>query len=92
MAKAWDRHVTEALRTSLDEAVAMVADSVGFLREHGLRVFLDAEHFFDGYRHNPDFACGCWRRPRRPGPRPSCCATPTAARCPTTWARRWPAS
>jgi 2-isopropylmalate synthase len=56
VAKSWDRHVSEALRTSLDEAVAMVADSVRYLREHDLRVFLDAEHFFDGYRHNPDFA------------------------------------
>jgi 2-isopropylmalate synthase len=56
VAKSWDRHVAEALRTSLDEAVAMVGDSVRFLREHDLRVFLDAEHFFDGYRRNPDFA------------------------------------
>jgi 2-isopropylmalate synthase len=56
VAKSWDRHVAEALRTSLDEAVSMVADSVRFLRAHGLRVFLDAEHFFDGYRRNPDFA------------------------------------
>jgi 2-isopropylmalate synthase len=56
VAKSWDRHVAEALRTSLDEGVAMVADSVRYLREHGLRVFLDAEHFFDGYRGNPDFA------------------------------------
>jgi len=56
VAKAWDRHVAEALRTSLDEAVAMVADSVRYLRQHDLRVFLDAEHFFDGYRGNSDFA------------------------------------
>jgi len=56
VAKSWDRHVTDALRTSLDEAVAMVADSVDFLRRHDKRVFLDAEHFFDGYRHNPEFA------------------------------------
>jgi len=56
VAKSWDRHVTDALRTSLDEAVAMVADSVGHLRRHDKRVFLDAEHFFDGYRHNPEFA------------------------------------
>jgi 2-isopropylmalate synthase len=48
--------VTDALRTSLDEAVAMVADSVAYLRAHDKRVFLDAEHFFDGYRSNPDFA------------------------------------
>jgi 2-isopropylmalate synthase len=56
VAKSWDRHVAEALRTSLDEAVAMVADSVRYLRAHDLRVFLDAEHFFDGYAGNPDFA------------------------------------
>lgn len=56
VAKSWDRHVTEALRTTLDEAVAMVGDSVHHLREHGLRVFVDAEHFFDGWRHHRDFA------------------------------------
>jgi 2-isopropylmalate synthase len=56
VAKSWDRHVTDALRVDLDEAVAMVADSVEFLRRRDKRVFLDAEHFFDGYRHNPEFA------------------------------------
>jgi len=56
VAKSWDRHVTDALRTDLDEAVAMVADSVDFLRRRDKRVFLDAEHFFDGYLHNPEFA------------------------------------
>jgi 2-isopropylmalate synthase len=56
VAKTWDRHVAEALRTSLDEAIAMVRDSVRYLVAHDLRVFLDAEHFFDGYRRNPDFA------------------------------------
>ena len=56
VAKSWDYHVTEALRTSLDEAVAMVRDSVEFLRAAGLRVFLDAEHFFDGYKRNPEFS------------------------------------
>jgi 2-isopropylmalate synthase len=55
VAKSWDRHVEDALRTSLEEGVAMVGESVAFLREHGLRVFVDAEHFFDGYRHNRDF-------------------------------------
>ncbi len=54
--KSWDHHVTEALRTTLDEGVAMVADSVRFLVDAGLTVFLDAEHFFDGYKRNPDFA------------------------------------
>jgi len=54
--KSWDFHVTEALETTLDEGVAMVGDSVKFLRNAGLRVFFDAEHFFDGYKANPEFA------------------------------------
>ncbi len=54
--KAWDYHVTEALGTDLDEGVAMVADSVGFLCSQGLDVFFDAEHFFDGYRRNPEYS------------------------------------
>jgi 2-isopropylmalate synthase len=55
VAKSSEMHVVDALRTSLDEAVAMVADSVRFLRANDLRVFLDAEHFFDGYKANADF-------------------------------------
>jgi 2-isopropylmalate synthase len=58
VAKAWDYHVTEALRTSLDEGIAMAADSVELLRQAGLRVFLDAEHFFDGYRADREFSLG----------------------------------
>ncbi len=56
VAKASELHVTEALRTDLDEALAMAADSVRYLRGHGLRAFFDAEHFFDGYRENPAFS------------------------------------
>ncbi len=55
VAKSSEMHVVDALRTTLDEAVAMVADSVAFLRSNDLRVFLDAEHFFDGYKANPEF-------------------------------------
>src|SRR5665213_1491316 len=55
VAKSSEMHVVDALRTTLDEAVAMVADSVAFLRANDLRVFLDAEHFFDGYRANAEF-------------------------------------
>ncbi len=54
--KSWDFHVTEALRTTLDEGVAMVGESVAFLAAQGLRVFFDAEHFFDGHKANPEFA------------------------------------
>jgi 2-isopropylmalate synthase len=49
-------HVTEALGTTLDEGVAMVADSVRFLRRAGQRVFFDAEHFFDGYKLDAEYA------------------------------------
>lgn len=56
VAKSSQTHVTDALRTSLDEAVAMAADSVAFLRDHDLRVFFDAEHFFDGYKENAEFS------------------------------------
>jgi 2-isopropylmalate synthase len=54
--KSWDYHVTEALRTTLDEGVAMVADSIAYLRGHADQVLFDAEHFFDGYRRNPEFS------------------------------------
>ncbi len=53
--KSWDFHVTDALGTTLDEGVAMVQDSVRFLRGAGMRVFFDAEHCFDGYKANPEF-------------------------------------
>jgi 2-isopropylmalate synthase len=54
--KCWDYHVTEALQTTLDEGVAMVRDSVGFLRAAGLDVLFDAEHFFDGYKANSEYS------------------------------------
>ncbi len=54
--KSWDLHVTETLRTDLDEGEAMVRDSIAFLVAEGRRVFFDAEHFFDGYRSDPAFA------------------------------------
>jgi 2-isopropylmalate synthase len=59
--KAWDYHVREALLTDLDDGVAMVAESVAYLKRHDRRVFFDAEHFFDGYRSNRDFALSVLR-------------------------------
>ena len=56
VAKSHDRHVLLALRTTLEENLTMIADTITHLREHGQRVFLDAEHFFDGYRSNPAYA------------------------------------
>ena len=55
VAKSDVRHVTDALRTTLDENVAMVRDTVEYLVGEGRRVFLDLEHFFDGYRHDRDY-------------------------------------
>ncbi|MBV8952444.1 MAG: citramalate synthase, partial [Actinobacteria bacterium] len=54
--KCWDYHVTEALQTTLDEGVAMVADSIAYLKSEGLEVLFDAEHFFDGYKRNPEYS------------------------------------
>jgi 2-isopropylmalate synthase len=56
VAKSHDRHVELALRTTLEENLAMIRDTVSHLREEGQQVFLDAEHFFDGYRANRDYA------------------------------------
>ncbi len=56
VAKSSDYHVTEALKTTLDEGAAMIADSVEFLRGHGRQVLVDMEHFFDGYQDNPEFS------------------------------------
>ena len=54
--KTWDFHVKEVLRVSPEENLAMIADSVGFLAAAGREVFYDAEHFFDGWKANPEFA------------------------------------
>jgi 2-isopropylmalate synthase len=56
VAKSHDAHVERALRTTLDENLRMVAGTVRHLRENGQRVFLDTEHFFDGYRANRAYA------------------------------------
>jgi 2-isopropylmalate synthase len=55
VAKSDVRHVTEALRTTLEENLAMVADTVAYCVGEGRRVFLDCEHFFDGYAADPDY-------------------------------------
>ncbi|MFY9589042.1 MAG: citramalate synthase [Actinomycetota bacterium] len=54
--KASELQVVHALGTTLEENIAMVADTIAFLKEQGLEVFYDAEHFFDGYKHNPRYA------------------------------------
>lgn len=54
--KCWDLHVREILRTTEAENFAMIGDTIRYLRRHGKRVIFDAEHFFDGYKANPQFA------------------------------------
>ncbi|NQT87169.1 citramalate synthase, partial [bacterium] len=54
--KTWDLHVRDVLRVSLDDNLAMIRDTVGYLCGQGREVIFDAEHFFDGYARNPDYA------------------------------------
>ncbi|HOQ04869.1 MAG TPA: citramalate synthase [Anaerohalosphaeraceae bacterium] len=54
--KSWDLHVKEVLRCSLEDNLQLCADSVAYLKKQGRRVFFDAEHFFDGYKNNPEYA------------------------------------
>ncbi|RMD67375.1 MAG: citramalate synthase [Cyanobacteria bacterium J149] len=54
--KSWDLHVTEGLKTSLEENLAMIEETVAFLVSQGRKVIYDAEHWFDGYQANPDYA------------------------------------
>jgi 2-isopropylmalate synthase len=54
--KSWGLHVTDALKTTLDENLAMIEDTISYLKSQGLKVFYDAEHFFDAYQDNADYA------------------------------------
>ncbi len=54
--KTWKMHVEEVLRTSVEENMAMIYDTVAYLKDNGREVFFDAEHFFDGYKDDPEFA------------------------------------
>jgi 2-isopropylmalate synthase len=60
--KTWSLHVTDALGISLAKNLELIADSVAYLRSKGRRVFYDAEHFFDGYKTNPDYALATIRK------------------------------
>ncbi len=54
--KSWDLHVTDVIRTTLEENLDMIESSIRFLQEHSEEVIYDAEHFFDGYKANPQYA------------------------------------
>jgi 2-isopropylmalate synthase len=57
--KSWTLHVTEVLRTTLDENLRMIRDSFQLLSRHGREAIYDAEHFFDGYKADPEYALAC---------------------------------
>ena len=54
--KSWDFHVTDIIRTTLEENLAMIRETLAFFKAKGKEVVYDAEHFFDGYRANPEYA------------------------------------
>lgn len=57
--KTWDYHVEVALRTDLEENLRMIGETIAFLKDRGIEAIFDAEHFFDGYKHNPAYALKC---------------------------------
>jgi len=59
VAKTWDFHVTHALNIKLEENLKLISDTVAYLKDKGQTVFLDAEHFFDGFKANKDYALQC---------------------------------
>jgi len=54
--KGWDKQVTQVLETTLEENLSMITDSISYLNSNRLRVFFDAEHFFDGYKTSPEYS------------------------------------
>ena len=59
--KSWDIHVTDALKITLERNLELIRDSLAFLRPHAQELFYDAEHFFDGYKANPEYAVSTLR-------------------------------
>ncbi len=57
--KTWDFHVKEVLKTTLDENLNMITDTIAFLKSKGITVFYDAEHFFDAYKANKEYSIKC---------------------------------
>ncbi len=65
--KTWPLHVKEVLRTSLDENLAMIRDTIRYLKDHGRFVIYDAEHAFDGYLEDPEYAMATWKAAEEAG-------------------------
>ena len=69
VAKTWDYHVHVALGCTLDENLDGIADSIKYARQHGREAILDCEHFFDGYKANPEYALQCAKTAHEAGAR-----------------------
>jgi 2-isopropylmalate synthase len=65
--KTWLLHVTEVLRTTPQENLAMIGDTVRFLKDNGKFVIYDAEHAFDGYKDDPEYALATWQAAEKAG-------------------------
>lgn len=65
--KSWDFHVHTALQTTLEENLAMIFDSIAYLKQQGMEVIFDAEHFFDGYKNNPEYAVSVLKKAQEAG-------------------------
>lgn len=65
--KSWDFHATDVLRVTLEENLLMIEQSIAYLKQHAEEVFFDAEHFFDGYKANPEYALETLRAAARGG-------------------------
>ena len=65
--KTWDLHVTDALHIPLKKNLELIYDSIAYLKDKGRKVFYDAEHFFDGYRANPEYAMQTLEAAKRGG-------------------------
>ena len=65
--KTWLLHVQEVLRAKPDENLAMIGDTIRFLKDHGKIVFYDAEHSFDGYKDEPEYALATWQAAEKAG-------------------------
>src|SRR6185436_10830194 len=65
--KTWLLHVTEVLRATPDENLAMIGDTIKFFKDHGKTVIYDAEHSFDGYKNEPEYALATWQAAEKAG-------------------------
>jgi len=65
--KTWDLHVKDVLKTTLDENLRMISDTITYLKSKGFTVFYDAEHFFDAYLDNPEYSLNCLKAAEEAG-------------------------